>query len=728
MRDIVMKMKKRAVLILAVGLCISALTGCGDSKNKEVAQKNAETDYEVPEYEYITRDLPEPKYIEAAEAFSGGDGTEQNPYQIASAAELTLLEELIRKEAEESNQEDYAKASYVLTADIVLNDCSDFEQWSQNGPEYSWRPIGGGSLGNFKGSFDGNGYTISGMYMNLNNESHEKDYGLFDTIWDAKVQNVNLESSYISVSGIGTKVGGIVANVAGESLVNDCTSNIVIEVYDGSAGGVVGGISGGRSGADKVEYTEEDEQRGPFSIVKNCSFGGTIRQKRENSMSSLGGVAAGNEGNLENCVNYGTIYFGARDTDRVGGIVASAGGIISGCENAGTLMCTLEEGVEPSDTSVCAGGIAGKMFMSSTGSKKYMSRLATITNCKNTGTVTGTMSVGGIVGEANNSDNHWCLKIENCTNTGQVTSLTEGNVGGIAGKLNCQGNSEHGNNLVVENCRNEADLTTGMVGGIAGLMMTWSGDTLIKDCINTGNLVTSENGIYSGGILAHWIFTLEDEKDTANVRLEGCSNEGTVTAPLCAGGIVGSAYDPVQKDGNGKCSLEMQKCSNSGEITVLQINGYLGGIAANWGMGGIPSVIGRCSNTGKLFVNNQVLTEEQKKEIENSNMFTLSRIVGGIIRKVGKGLYLSTDNDEGNYKYINSEDAFFQIIHCENTGEIEINDPEEYRDKTGKIVYRNYIGGILGNVSGEKEYSVRTEGCTCSSTEYQIGNEGLSED
>lgn len=728
MRDIVMKMKKRAVLILAVGLCISALTGCGDSKNKEVAQKNAETDYEVPEYEYITRDLPEPKYIEAAEAFSGGDGTEQNPYQIASAAELTLLEELIRKEAEESNQEDYAKASYVLTADIVLNDCSDFEQWSQNGPEYSWRPIGGGSLGNFKGSFDGNGYTISGMYMNLNNESHEKDYGLFDTIWDAKVQNVNLESSYISVSGIGTKVGGIVANVAGESLVNDCTSNIVIEVYDGSAGGVVGGISGGRSGADKVEYTEEDEQRGPFSIVKNCSFGGTIRQKREDSMSSLGGVAAGNEGNLENCVNYGTIYFGARDTDRVGGIVASAGGIISGCENAGTLMCTLEEGVEPSDTSVCAGGIAGKMFMSSTGSKKYMSRLATITNCKNTGTVTGTMSVGGIVGEANNSDNHWCLKIENCTNTGQVTSLTEGNVGGIAGKLNCQGNSEHGNNLVVENCRNEADLTTGMVGGIAGLMMTWSGDTLIKDCINTGNLVTSENGIYSGGILAHWIFTLEGEKDTANVRLEGCSNEGTVTAPLCAGGIVGSAYDPVQKDGNGKCSLEMQKCSNSGEITVLQINGYLGGIAANWGMGGIPSVIGRCSNTGKLFVNNQVLTEEQKKEIENSNMFTLSRIVGGIIGKVGKGLYLSTDNDEGNYKYINSEDAFFQIIHCENTGEIEINDPEEYRDKTGKIVYRNYIGGILGNVSGEKEYSVRTEGCTCSSTEYQIGNEGLSED
>lgn len=714
-------MKKWMSLMLAGGLCISTLTGCSDSKSKDAAHKSTETDYEVSEYEYITRDLPEPKYIEAADAFSGGDGTEGNPHQIASAAELVLLEELIRKEAEESYQEDYAKASYVLTADIVLNDISDFAQWPQNGPEYSWRPIGQDGLGEFKGNFDGNGHVISGMYINLNNDSHEKAYGLFDTIRDAKVQNVNLESSYICVSGIEATVGGVVANVAGESLVSDCTSNAVIEVFDGSAGGVAGSIWGGRSAADEVEYTEEDDQRGPFSTVKNCSFSGTIRQKREDSMSALGGVAAGNGGNLENCVNYGTIYFGARNTDRVGGVVASAGGMISGCENSGTLECTLEEGTKPSDTSVCAGGIAGKMFMSSTGSKKYMSRLATITSCKNTGTVTGTMSVGGIVGEANNFNNHWCMRIENCTNTGEVTSLTEGNVGGIAGKLNCQGKSEHGNNLVVENCRNEADLTTGMVGGIAGLMMTWSGDTLIKDCINTGNLVTSENGIYSGGILAHWIFTLEDEKDIANVRLEGCSNEGTVTAPLCAGGIVGSAYDPVQKDGNGNCSLEMQKCSNSGEITVLQINGYLGGIAGNWGMGGVPSIIETCTNTGRLFINNRVLIEEQRKEIENSKTFTLSRIIGGIVGKVGKGLYLSTDNDEKSAKYINSENAFFQIIHCKNTGEIEINDPEEYKDQTGKIAYRNYIGGILGNASGEKEYSVRVEDCSYLGTEYEIG-------
>ena len=81
-------MKKWMSLMLAGGLCISTLTGCSDSKSNDAALKSTETDYEVSEYEYITRDLPEPKYIEAADAFSGGDGTEGNPYQIASAAEL----------------------------------------------------------------------------------------------------------------------------------------------------------------------------------------------------------------------------------------------------------------------------------------------------------------------------------------------------------------------------------------------------------------------------------------------------------------------------------------------------------------------------------------------------------------------------------------------------------------------------------------------------------------
>ncbi len=43
----------------------------------------------------------------------------------------------------------------------------------------------------------------------------------------------------------------------------------------------------------------------------------------------------------------------------------------------------------------------------------------------------------------------------------------------------------------------------------------------------------------------------------------------------------------------------------------------------------------------------------------------------------------------------------------------------------GKIVYRNDIGGIIGNASGEKEYAVRVEDSVYTGTHHGIGNEEL---
>ncbi|MDO4343599.1 MAG: hypothetical protein Q4C50_02225 [Eubacteriales bacterium] len=717
-------MNKRTVLAACALLCVTLMTGSVNAE--EEPQQEIQQETQTAGYEYVTRDLPGPVYLEASEEFAGGTGTQNDPYQIATAGQLALMEERMRLEAQGDGEKGYREAYYVLTADIELNDTADFEQWAQNGPQYNWRPIGGDGLDSFKGSFDGNGHVISGMYININNESYEKAYGLFDEIRDAVIKSVTLEKSYICVSGVETRVGGIAASVYGESLVADCTSNIVIDVYDGDAGGVCGAVAGGRSYFDDVdqEYTEDDDRRGPFSTVQNCVFGGTINQVREDSMGSIGGIAAENGGNLTNCVNRGTINFGTMSVN-TGGIAGYGGGIISGCENAGTVNCVMKEGVTSAGTDVCAGGIAGKMFMSATGSGKYMSRVATVTDCKNTGSVSGTMSVGGIVGEAVNDHNDWCLRIENCVNSGTVVSYTGGNTGGIAGKLSCQGDNDHGYNLAVENCRNEADLSQGMVGGIAGLMTTWSGDVLIRDCVNTGTLCTSEDGLYSAGILAQWIYTLVDDDDTANVTIESCRNEGAVTGETGAGGILGCADCPVKKEGNKKSLLTLKDCSNSGKITVTQINGYLGGIAGSWGMAGIPSTIEGCVNSGELFIDNSHLTEEQKTEIADSVSFTLSRIAGGVIGKIGRSLYLSTDNNGNDARYVNGEDAYFVLRDCHSTGDIHINDPKEYQDKTGRIVYRNYIGGIIGNASGEEDYSVQVENCTYSGAERGMGNGDL---
>lgn len=716
-------MKKKWIgCILICGMLLGTLAGC-KADTDGTGDKTADTkETEASGYEYIFRELPEPKYLEAAEAFAGGTGTEEDPYQISQASELALLEKVIREEEDNS----YANAHYVQTADIELNDVTNFAQWAEKGPEYSWRPITNLSVNLH---FDGAGYTIRGMYINTNNEStslHESSYGLFGALADGNIRNLTLDQSYISVSGNESWVGGIAGNLTGEGEITDCVSNVVIDVYDGTVGGVVGNISGGRSSneADEYGYTEEDDQRGPFSVVKNCSFEGTITQVREGSMSFIGGISGGSGGDIQSCVNNGSIHFGALDTDTVGGIVAKAAGVISDCENAGSLNCTIASGTEEETSLVRAGGIVGNLFMSATGSEKYMSRVATVENCRNTGYVSGTESVGGIAGDANNDHNNWCLVISGCVNSGQVVSLSGNYAGGIAGRVTCLGDPDNGNNVVIENCRNEADLNQGTVGGVIGSLFSRSGDTLIQNCSNAGNLSADEENLYCGGIIGHWMMTSLDDEDSVKVTIENCSNAGTVASPVSAGGIIAFAECPVKKEGNEKSVMTLKNCSNSGEIKVRRDNGFVGGICGSWGMDSIESSIEDCINTGNLIIDNKKISEDELTSMEKDGSFTISRICGGIIGRVGM-TGLSTDNDEADEKNVNQEGAVFTIKGCSSTGSLLVNDAEEYKTKDGERIYRNYFGGIIGNTCGEDGFSMFVEKCSYSGFERGLGNDDL---
>ena len=86
---------------------------------------------------------------EVASSFAGGDGTEQNPYRISNAAELAYLAKIVNTQ---SSAPEYKY--YALTDNINLG--------------YSeWTPIGIYDNTNqyFCGSLDGNGYTISDLYI-----------------------------------------------------------------------------------------------------------------------------------------------------------------------------------------------------------------------------------------------------------------------------------------------------------------------------------------------------------------------------------------------------------------------------------------------------------------------------------------------------------------------------------------------------------------------------------
>ena len=112
-----------------------------------------------------------PVTIEPAEAFAGGSGTAEDPFQIATAQQMALLAKVINQEYDWDHLDErdlYQNGYYVLTADIVLNDTSNFVNWESEPPAYVWEPIGtrkhDSGYWDFEGVFDGQGPTISGLY------------------------------------------------------------------------------------------------------------------------------------------------------------------------------------------------------------------------------------------------------------------------------------------------------------------------------------------------------------------------------------------------------------------------------------------------------------------------------------------------------------------------------------------------------------------------------------
>ena len=95
---------------------------------------------------------------------SGWDGTEiskpsqseDGTYQISSAAELAWFAGLVNGKLTDKTAQDL-NANAVLTADIDLNN----KNWTPIGPASAW-----GSKTAYQGSFDGNGKTISHLYIN----------------------------------------------------------------------------------------------------------------------------------------------------------------------------------------------------------------------------------------------------------------------------------------------------------------------------------------------------------------------------------------------------------------------------------------------------------------------------------------------------------------------------------------------------------------------------------
>lgn len=260
----------------------------------------------------------------------------------------------------------HSSASAMLTADI---DLKNYCHAAEDGMELlSWIPVG--NFDNpWKGNMDGQGHTISNLYI----KTAQSNVGLFGCIEDATIQDLIFDTAKVeNVNTIYNKTfhTGILAGFA--------------RAYDHSYPAHIKGIK-----------TTDN-----CTVIGQVRTGGIVGQTNinleicENHSSvkgavEVGGIAGTSENiNIKRCTNYGTIV---NDNSGIGGIIGEAQSTsLEDCANYGKIT----------STGWRAGGIAGLTFTNS--SIQNVFSYGDVTNTKDNpgiiiGSVNGTLTAKGIV-------------------------------------------------------------------------------------------------------------------------------------------------------------------------------------------------------------------------------------------------------------------------------------------------------------------------------------------
>lgn len=177
--------------------------------------------------------------------------------------------------------------------------------------EESWTPIGNNS-GNdsFKGTFDGNGKTIT--YKINDNSNTGKNLGLFGHATNATIKNLKVSGSISSdcYGYYSYGIGSIVGYNSGSTIQN-CYSNVTMtSTYTGSSyltmGGIVGYFNGGTVSYCFVSSTINGNGKNRVGgivahhysgTLTHCTFEGTV------SGGNFVGMIAGNSNSTSNITN-----------------------------------------------------------------------------------------------------------------------------------------------------------------------------------------------------------------------------------------------------------------------------------------------------------------------------------------------------------------------------------------------------------------------------------------
>ena len=313
--------------------------------------------------------LPKPEHGKPVfdESVPKGEGTEEDPYQITNKKQLI-------------NVKYELDACYEVMNDIDLED-------------EEWIPLGVSAEEAFTGTFNGNGYTISNLFIgNLELSSA----GLFGVINNAVIKGINLVNANVASSDY---VGSLVGKVIGEeNYINECEVTEGIIEGERYIGGLVGGV--------------DEENSASYCYFVDC----TTNNEVNSSVSYAGGIIGYGKGDITRCIAEDNHVVG---NNYVGGIV----GYIYG--NSTILEC---EGYSIVEGSSYVGGIAGR------------SKQISIEGCTTAANVNASRYVGGVVGYAQATTLSTCESIAEVNGTRYVGGLVGYLIGGSL--ENCQSDAQ----------------------------------------------------------------------------------------------------------------------------------------------------------------------------------------------------------------------------------------------------------------------------------------------
>ena len=332
-----------------------------------------------------------------ASGFAGGTGMENDPYQINTAKELAYFAKTVNE------GQPYNGLYIVLKNDLDLNN-------------QEWTPIGN-SRNPFKGNFDGDNHTVTGMQIS----NSSKDYvGLFGECTkhniNSAIKNITVRNSDIC----GKSHVGAIVGWAYEINIENCRS-IANKINGERRVGGICGYFGGNPGGKVSQCYNSSEVSGKRSAggiagmgdrctAENCLNTGEIKVTTTQNESTGGGIFGFFDDSIASasitaCVNLGKVSGGESFGGIVGSTASESTGHISNCYynmdaitggfdagtalTAGQLCGALPEGLNSTiwkegsvDTSTAAATDTGSRFGTAAGTYINLTKVAEIGETK----------------------------------------------------------------------------------------------------------------------------------------------------------------------------------------------------------------------------------------------------------------------------------------------------------------------------------------------------------